>query len=442
MHKMISEPTSLALGARSMGAAVLAAVAEYGDQVAFTAAEDRSAQTWTQYGDKVRQVAAGLVGLGRGDTVALMLNTRPEFFWFDAAVASIGATSVSIYNTNPAEAIEHVLELSGARLVITESIYESVLAPFVANGLLERMIVVDRSADTPMALSWDDVAAAGVPGFDLKRYVDRVEPDDVLVLSMTSGSTGDPKAVELTHHSVLFLRQGLAQRLGVPVGAHQLSFLPMAHMMARTFDHYLGIALASQVSVAPSPTEVLTMLPQVRPSVFVSTPRFWEKLKVRIEQEIAAVPDGQRRASALAAPDRNLATVRERQRTLTEGSQGLPGPTETELVPLRSYVAAVGLDRLRGALTDGAPSDFDLLPLLGRAPWRGLRADRVWHGGDDEPARPCAVRHRRPAVRRCPDPARGRRRNPHQGARCHEGLSRRARRDGSRVRRRGLTEVR
>ena len=95
----------------------------YPDRVALRTKGDELSITWREYADRVEATAAGLagLGLGRGDTLALMLTNRPEFHWFDAAVLHLGATPFSLYNTYTAEQIQHQVDDAGARILVEKA---------------------------------------------------------------------------------------------------------------------------------------------------------------------------------------------------------------------------------------------------------------------------------------------------------------------------------
>src|SRR5919109_885765 len=119
------------LDARTVCEAFQATAAAHPDRIAIRTRGDETSFTWGEYAERVRALASGLAagGLGRGDTVALMLVNRPEFHFVDAAVMHLGATPFSIYNTYTVEQIAHLVSDSASRVVITEQAYaEKILA--------------------------------------------------------------------------------------------------------------------------------------------------------------------------------------------------------------------------------------------------------------------------------------------------------------------------
>ena len=112
-----------AVNAATVTEALRRTAAEHGEIVAVRTVDDSASLTWSSLVKRVDALAGGLAGLGigRGDTVALMLTNHPEFHVIDHAVATIGATPFSIYTTYPAEEIAYLLRDSGARVVFVEA---------------------------------------------------------------------------------------------------------------------------------------------------------------------------------------------------------------------------------------------------------------------------------------------------------------------------------
>src|SRR4051794_24625707 len=162
------------------------------DRVAIRTNDDEFSCTWTEYADRVREVAAGLasLGVGKDDTVALMMVNRPEFHFADAGTMHLGAVPFSIYNTYTPEQIQHLVNDAGSAVAITEqSFADRILAARDASDSLEHVIVVD--GDPPEgAMSLDELVSRGDYDFDFEGAWKAVEPEDLLTLIYTSGTTG------------------------------------------------------------------------------------------------------------------------------------------------------------------------------------------------------------------------------------------------------------
>jgi long-chain acyl-CoA synthetase len=263
--------------------------------VAVRMPDDSVSLTWSELLGRVDGIAGGLakLGVGRGDTVAIMLGNRPEFHIVDLAAAMLGATPFSIYVTYPAAEIQYLVRDAASKVAVVEQAYLPVMleARKELPGL-EHVIVVDGDAP-PETISFAEVEGSN-PDFDVVAAAAAVAPDDVLTLIYTSGTTGPPKGVQLSHHNVMFSAKAIEEIVALEPGGRLISWLPAAHIAERMAHHYIPAIYAATVTCCPNPREVLSYLPQVRPTWFFAVPRIWEKLKAGLEAMQAAQPEDQR----------------------------------------------------------------------------------------------------------------------------------------------------
>src|SRR3954454_9352776 len=260
---------------RSAAAATIAqafrlTVEDHPDGVPVRTADDSIRWTWSQVRARVDAFAGGLarLGVGHGDTVALMLANRPEFMVADLAAMSLGATPFSVYLTSAPEQVAYVVRDAGARVAIVERPFAALLS-----GLVEHVIVVD------------EMQAHYVDGFEPDWR--SVSPDDVLTLIYTSGTTGPPKGVQIAHRSQMAAVSAVEERVPFDHTSRVISWLPAAHVAERTAHHYLPITYAMSVTTCPDPRRIGEFLPLVRPTWFFAVPRVWEKLKAGVEAKLA-----------------------------------------------------------------------------------------------------------------------------------------------------------
>ena len=231
-----------------------------------------------------------------------MLGNRPEFHIVDMAAAMLGATPFSIYLTYPPAEIRYLIGDAASRVAIVEQAHAAALLE-ARDGLpgLEHVIMVDGDAPEN-TLSLADVEASN-PDFDAAGGVAEIGPDDFVTLIYTSGTTGPPKGVQLSHRNIMAGAQAVEQVIPFDPGAKVISWLPAAHIAERMAHHYIPVVYAGTITCCPNPREVLSYLPQVRPTWFFAVPRIWEKLKAGLETMQAAQPEEQRRPiqEALAA---------------------------------------------------------------------------------------------------------------------------------------------
>ena len=182
-------PEIAALASATLCEAFQVTAAQRPDQVALRTLGGATEITYSGFLAHVRALAEGLhaLGVGRGDTVALMLTNRPEFSLVDTAVMHLGATAFSVYNTSSSEQAHHVFRNAGNRIVVTERQFLSrVLESRTAD--IEHIVLVDGADAGTITLQ--DLGSRRVPGFDFDSAWRAVQPDDVVTLIYTSGTTG------------------------------------------------------------------------------------------------------------------------------------------------------------------------------------------------------------------------------------------------------------
>lgn len=351
--------------ARTLCEAFQRTVARYPDAVALRTRGDGVRITWREYGSRVRAIATGLsaLGVGRGDTVALMLTNRPEFHLCDTAVLHTGATPYSVYNTNPIELLAYQFGNAGNATVICESRFApQVLAAVelaAAQGHSVRYVIcVDEAVPGTVPLA--EVEALTAAEFDFESSWRAVDPEDLLTIVYTSGTTGPPKGVELTHTNFLENARIVEEFGGGGPQDRVVSYLPDAHAANRWFAHYLCMAEGGQITTEPELGRVFEALTEVHPTIFLGVPRIWVKVKASLEQRLAAEPSPIRRRLAAWA----IRVGRARARAISDGRT--PGPLDTvrqlfaERLVLSAIRARMGLDRVRIAVTGSAPIPPDV----------------------------------------------------------------------------------
>ncbi|MFV0489740.1 MAG: AMP-binding protein, partial [Vibrio fluvialis] len=214
--------------------AFLATVARKGDETAIVSEDEGVEMTWNQLDRRVRALAGGLnaCGIGRGDTVGMLLGPRADFIPVDLAAVSIGAVPFSIYQTLSAEQIEYVGKDSGARLIVTEqALLPELLEARHRLPALEVVVVIDGQGGD---MTMDELVGAD-PDFDPISEASPVGLGDPLTLIYTSGTTGPPKGVLLTQGNLMsMLSTVMHQVLEIPdQGGRLISWLPAAHIAER-----------------------------------------------------------------------------------------------------------------------------------------------------------------------------------------------------------------
>jgi long-chain acyl-CoA synthetase len=362
------------LMARNLVKAFDATVERLGEDIAIRTADDSVTMTWDELRARVRAIAGGLASLGvsKGDTVALMLNNRPEFISVDLAAVSLGAVPFSIYQTAAPEQIEYVVSDAGARVIVTESVFldqiDRVKGSFPE---LEHVVVVDREGGTNTLSDLEGVD----PGFDPSPISDAIEPDDLLTLIYTSGTTGPPKGVQLTHRNLLSLVSSVEDVIELPKrGSKVVSWLPAAHIAERGAHYYLPVTRGVEVTICPDPRKIVEFLPQVRPTWFFAVPRIFEKLKSGLEAKLDRVPGeaGEEARKAIEAATQKVRLESAGEEVPDQLATAVAQADEQMFSQLRHQL---GLDELVAINVGAAPTPLEVLEFFHAL---GIEVGELW----------------------------------------------------------------
>src|SRR3954447_10588852 len=321
--------------------------------------------SWGEYAESVRRAAAGLaaLGLGKGETVALMMVNRGEFHIADAAAMHLGATPFSIYNTYTADQIAFLVEDGAPKIAITEQQFLERLQEVQGrDNALEHIIVVDGdSSDGVMTLEEVQQKGDQNTDFDFDAAWQAVEPDDVLTLIYTSGTTGNPKGVQITHANILGAVDSYLQIVDFPDGGAIVSYLPMAHIAERVVSHYLPMAFGFTVTPIENPRDLAAALPQVHPTWFFAVPRIYEKLKSGLEAMLDNLEDDDAKKMIEAAFDLSLKRV-----DLIQAGEEVPKEMEEAWQKADDELfsnlrAGIGLDQVESCNVGAAPTPPEVI---------------------------------------------------------------------------------
>jgi long-chain acyl-CoA synthetase len=287
--------------------------------------------TWDDYERKARGFGLGLVaaGLKRGDAVAVLGETGPEWAFCDVGAIGVGAVTVGLYPTLAPEGVgsmHYVLDHSEARFLAVDSTrtLKAKVAPILSRLPRLERIVVWRCDDEARALdprveSLDDTLARGdaLHAKQPSAWRDAcllAKPADVALLIYTSGTTGQPKGVMITHRNVEAQTDAAMHALPWQEGDdNALSFLPMAHAAERCLAHYNRIRLGLPTHFARSLETILEDFAVARPTHFGSVPRIFEKIYAAVRGEIAKL-EPPMRAMAEKVYAAGVATARAKRR--------------------------------------------------------------------------------------------------------------------------------
>ncbi|MFF8097227.1 AMP-dependent synthetase/ligase [Streptomyces sp. NPDC016675] len=346
---------------------------QYAERPALTTGigPDAGTLTWSQLRAEVAAVTRGLVALGlnRGDRMLIAMSKRAEHWIADLAAVHVGALPCSTYDTLSTEQIGALARHSAAAVLVLEGKEQMRRWRPVLDDLpkLRAVVVLDwdaAPADDPRFVSYTAVRGAVPPddaGFE--KLTDAVTTDHPLTLAYTSGTTGDPKGVVLSHRNVIHECLMQEQLVQVPDHPRSVAYLPLAHIAERVLGIYMPICNAGHVTICPEPDQLLPTLLTVRPHGFFGVPRVWEKLAAGLRATLAALP-GERSAAMEQARKTALEAY-----LLRSDGKDVPAKLAEVLEQLDTRVmrpvrAAIGLDECHRAFSGAAPIPTRVLEFL------------------------------------------------------------------------------
>ncbi|MFP3940445.1 MAG: AMP-dependent synthetase/ligase [Thermoanaerobaculia bacterium] len=248
--------------------------------------------------DRVRRLARGLDarGVQKGDRVALMAENGPHWPIVDFATLCLGAATTTVYPTLRADQAAFIIRDSGAKLafVHTREQLEGLLEYRDEMPDVELFVLIEGEPPTEANGGAEGITTLAAldregDGFDAEAFGDRahaVQPDDLATLIYTSGTTGEPKGVMLTHGNIVSNVLGALEVFPIEPEQTALCFLPLAHSYERMVD-FLYFYQGCTVAYAESVQTLSEDLGLVRPHLFVSVPRVYEKVLARIQENVA-----------------------------------------------------------------------------------------------------------------------------------------------------------
>ncbi len=278
-----------------------------------TSTGDWATKTLREVADDAARLTTSLknLGLGKGDTVVMMIRNRQEFHALDLAVLFCGATPVSIYNSSAPDQIQYLVNDCDAKIAVLED--DGFLRRFesVRDKLptIEHIAMIEENDVDNNIIQYADLIAAEPA--DLAAEAQTATLDDTATIIYTSGTTGPPKGVMLSHSNVAWTLESVGQSMRDQTdiadfaGKRHVSYLPMAHVMERLLGHYYMADFATRVFCCPETSQMPALVRESKPNVFIGVPRVWEKMYAGVMAALSADPEKEQQFNdgvAAAAP--------------------------------------------------------------------------------------------------------------------------------------------
>jgi len=249
--------------------------------------------TWGQMRNEVGRWQAALreEGLKPGDRVGIQLRNCPQWVMFEQAALSLGLVVVPLYTDDRPDNVAYIVDDASIRLMLIQDTGRwKRLAPVVdPEGPLQRVLLLEESADTDKFLR-NDSRVRSVPrwlrdGVYASRSARRA--NDLATIVYTSGTTGRPKGVMLSHANILFVAHSGLTMINVYRQDAFLSFLPLSHTLERTVGYYIPMMTGSSVIYSRSTIQLADDLATQKPTIIISVPRVFEKVYGKLQEQLS-----------------------------------------------------------------------------------------------------------------------------------------------------------
>jgi long-chain acyl-CoA synthetase len=350
-------------------------VSERGDKVAVREKDLGiwNEYTWAHWGEQARLVGLGLdaLGLERGDVCSVAAEICREWLFTDLGIIGMGGVTNGVYPTDSPAQVEYLINDSGSRFYFAEDEeqLDKVLAVRERTPGLVKIIVFDmeglRDFRDPQCMSFDALLALGrehdaAHPQRWEQALAAAVPQDLMILTYTSGTTGPPKGAMISHHNMLYMMRNLQQVYGIGERDEQLAFLPLAHVAGRMFYTFAVIESCSVVNLVESPETALQDQQEIAPTIHFAVPRVWEKQYSTVAIKLKEGTRLGRIAYRLAI------SVGERVAVFRKAGQAPPPLLRLawvllDLLVLKNVRVLLGIDRCRWLSTAAAPIAPDLI---------------------------------------------------------------------------------
>ncbi len=313
---------------------------------------------WQEIGNSIARWQQGLIkeSLAAGDRVAILLANSVEWVCFEQAALALGLVVVPLYTWDSPENLAYLLKDSGSRLLLTGTAEQWLKLVPLATSFpeLDKVICLEEK---PLAKAPDistDSISQWLPSDAGEITIHPDNPDSLATIVYTSGTTGPPKGVMLSHYNILWNAEAILKVIPCYTSDVLLSFLPLSHTFERTAGYYTPMMAGSSVAYARSMEDLGEDLRTIRPTIIISVPRIFEKVYAKVRHQLQ-----QKSSFAQWLFQLTLDTGRHHFET-SQGRASSSVFRENLLWPLLQRIAAAKiLDRLGGrirfAVSGGAP---------------------------------------------------------------------------------------
>lgn len=252
--------------------------------------------------DFTENLAMGLASFGvkRDQKIAIIAENRPEWYYSDLAILSLGAVDVPLYPISTSDSIEFMLNNSESVGVILSTKFQLNKVLKIKSKCKNLKFIIIMNNDGPQdekdVYSFDQTLERGKlykqeHSQHFQTQIELAKEDDICTIIYTSGTTGEPKGVMLTHDNILSNVKSALKVVHVTDEDTFLSFLPLSHIFERMAGYYLSLACGSTVAFAESIEKIATNMGEIKPTVMTGVPRLFERMYNKIRRNVEKQPE-------------------------------------------------------------------------------------------------------------------------------------------------------
>lgn len=325
--------------------------------------------SWARFDEEAHDFATALLSLGlkKGGSVAILMGNVPEWPIIDIATIAAGGVGVGLYPTSSAEQCQYIINHSDAEFLVvdTRAQLEKVVSVRHALPKLRVIVVLDESAASK---------PDGIPGYRetirlgsenrdqfsdlLTERAETAGPDDIAIMVYTSGTTGPPKGACLSHRYIINSVESMRQIVPIFDSDVAFSYLPYCHVAERISGLYNRLYAGASAYFVDDLSRLGEYMLEVKPTVFASLPRFFEKIHARIVADVETAPEGERELFHCALEvGRRISRLRQSRQ---EVSKELLIEFEVDAAPVLKKVKDYFGGHIRLATSGGAPLPLEV----------------------------------------------------------------------------------
>jgi long-chain acyl-CoA synthetase len=320
--------------------------------------------SWEKFGADAHALASALLasGLGRGAAVCVLMGNVPEWPVCDLGIIAAGGVSCGLYPTSSAEQCRYIIEHSDAEFVLVDTAAQLAKVLSVRDGLtkVKQFVVLDNEAAQGRegVVSFAEFLRLGEErreetASSLRERAEGARADDTAIMVYTSGTTGLPKGACLSHRYVINSVESLRGVVPIYDTDAAFSYLPFCHVAERISGLYNRLYAGTPAHFVDDLMKLGQYMLEVRPTVFASLPRFFEKIHARVMADLEReTEEARRRFQAALETGRRVVRLRQSKEQVPAE---LLSEYETNALPLLQRVKDYFGGRVRVATSGGAP---------------------------------------------------------------------------------------